>query len=162
VAWGPPSAGLFEKISPSLLKFVYEACKYGLQPFSYTLLNDQPLVKFEPSVQRILVISLVVSVVTILVALGVVQIREADPYVQDVLARAGDAGQGQAIFQLNCAGCHGLMGDGKVGPSLRNVSARKSQWRLIQQVISGKTPPMPQFQPSPQEMADLLSYLESL
>ncbi|MCY7276760.1 MAG: cytochrome c, partial [Phormidesmis sp. CAN_BIN44] len=37
-----------------------------------------------------------------------------------------------------------------------------SRTRLIDQVISGKTPPMPQFQPSPQEMADVLSYLKSL
>ncbi|MCY7406042.1 MAG: cytochrome c, partial [Alkalinema sp. CAN_BIN05] len=42
------------------------------------------------------------------------------------------------------------------------VSHRKSQAALIEQVISGKTPPMPQFQPNPQEMADLLSYLQSL
>ncbi len=54
------------------------------------------------------------------------------------------------------------MADGKVGPSLKNVSDRKSPPRLIKQVISGQTPPMPKFQPSPQEMADLLSYLESL
>jgi hypothetical protein len=33
---------------------------------------------------------------------------------------------------------------------------------LIHQVTSGETPPMPQFQPSAQEMADLLKYLESL
>jgi mono/diheme cytochrome c family protein len=54
------------------------------------------------------------------------------------------------------------MADGKVGPSLKNVSTRKSRIGLIEQVISGNTPPMPKFQPSPQEMADLLSYLESL
>jgi len=33
---------------------------------------------------------------------------------------------------------------------------------LIRQVTSGQTPPMPQFQPSPQEMADLLKYLEQM
>ncbi len=33
---------------------------------------------------------------------------------------------------------------------------------LIHQVTSGATPPMPKFQASPQEMADLLSYLEKL
>ncbi|RDH51814.1 cytochrome C, partial [Mastigocladus laminosus WC112] len=32
----------------------------------------------------------------------------------------------------------------------------------IHQVISGDTPPMPKFQPSAKEMADLLSYLETL
>ncbi|NER30629.1 MAG: cytochrome c, partial [Symploca sp. SIO1C4] len=39
---------------------------------------------------------------------------------------------------------------------------RKSKISLIHQVTDGKTPPMPKFQPSPQEMADLLSYLEEL
>ena len=29
-------------------------------------------------------------------------------------------------------------------------------------VVSGETPPMPKFQPNPQEMVDLLSFLESL
>lgn len=90
------------------------------------------------------------------------QLRKPDPYVQEVLSLKGDDIQGHAIFQINCAGCHGIMADGKVGPSLKNVSSRKSQVGLIEQVISGKTPPMPKFQPSPQEMADLLSYLESL
>ncbi|HEY9884533.1 MAG TPA: c-type cytochrome, partial [Thermosynechococcaceae cyanobacterium] len=60
------------------------------------------------------------------------------------------------------AGCHGTEAAGRVGPSLREISNRKSKVSMIHQVISGQTPPMPQFQPSPQEMADLLSYLESL
>jgi hypothetical protein len=29
-------------------------------------------------------------------------------------------------------------------------------------VVSGRTPPMPKFQPEAQEMADLLEYLENL
>jgi len=85
-----------------------------------------------------------------------------DPYIQLVMAEKGNFSQGAAIFQINCAGCHGLQGDGLVGPSLHGVSDRKSTLTLIRQVISGKTPPMPQFQPNPQEMADLLSYLSEL
>jgi mono/diheme cytochrome c family protein len=88
--------------------------------------------------------------------------QAADPYTEKVLSRVGNQLQGHAIFQINCATCHGLFADGKVGPSLKAVASRKSRSALIEQVISGKTPPMPQFQPSPQEMADLLSYLESL
>ena len=98
----------------------------------------------------------------VLAIFGIRQLHKPDPYIKEVLARSGDAIQGHAIFQMNCAGCHGLMADGKVGPSLKGVSARKSRVGLIDQVISGKTPPMPQFQPSPQEMADVLSYLKSL
>jgi len=61
---------------------------------------------------------------------------------------------------MNCAGCHGLQADGSVGPSLqasRSVSALVSFIRL-----QGDTPPMPQFQPSAKEMADILSYLKPL
>lgn len=107
-------------------------------------------------------IALVVCFAIVLALLGVNQFHQPDPYVQEVLSLTGDSVQGHAIFQINCAGCHGIMADGKVGPSLKNVSNRKSSRRLIEQVISGQTPPMPKFQPSPQEMADLLSYLESL
>ena len=85
-----------------------------------------------------------------------------DPYVQDVLELDGNRNRGQEIFQMNCAVCHGIEAHGEVGPSLLGVSGRKSKSRLIQQVVSGQTPPMPQFQPEPKDMADLLEYLEQL
>lgn len=85
-----------------------------------------------------------------------------DPYINDVLSLDGDTSRGQAIFQANCAVCHGIEARGNIGPSLIGVHQRKSDVHLIEQVISGKTPPMPQFQPNPQEMADLLDYLKSL
>lgn len=84
------------------------------------------------------------------------------PYVSDVLQITGDAQRGKDIFVLNCATCHGIAADGEVGPDLRNVSERKSRVALIEQVISGKTPPMPQFQPNERDMADLLEFLETL
>jgi len=94
--------------------------------------------------------------------LGVQLLQISDPYIKSVLSLTGDPMLGHAIFQMNCAGCHGLQAQGRVGPSLDGISKRKSRVSLIDQVISGKTPPMPQFQPSTQEMADLLSYLEKL
>ena len=89
-------------------------------------------------------------------------LQESNPYTSSVLTKTGDPVLGHAIFQINCSGCHGLDAGGRVGPSLWEISKRKSPHSLIEQVISGKTPPMPQFQPNPQEMADLLSYLASL
>jgi mono/diheme cytochrome c family protein len=112
---------------------------------------------------RRLALTLLAIVGTFVVAIAFVTIfRPPDPYIGNVLRLQGSAAQGQVIFQMNCATCHGITGDGMVGPSLRHVSSRKSRVGLIEQVISGKTPPMPQFQPNPQEMADLLGYLESL
>lgn len=103
------------------------------------------------------------ALLTLLIVLfGIHLIQLSDPYIKSVLTRPGDLVQGQAIFQMNCAGCHGLQADGSVGPSLQGVSKRKSRYGLIRQVTSGETPPMPQFQPSVKEMADLLKYLETL
>ena len=89
-------------------------------------------------------------------------LRPTDPYIQTVLALSGNLQQGQAIFQANCAVCHGINGLGDIGPSLAKVSHRKSPSQLIEQVVTGKTPPMPKFQPDAQAMTDLLRYLESL
>ncbi|MBD0362280.1 MAG: cytochrome c [Coleofasciculus sp. C3-bin4] len=113
-------------------------------------------------VRRITLMVLAVLLAIGASVLGFHLIQVSDPYIQNVLSLNGDSVRGHDIFQINCAGCHGLQADGRVGPSLQHVSQRKSKVSLIHQVISGQTPPMPKFQPSPQEMADLLSYLEKL
>lgn len=123
---------------------------------------DNQLLNHESSIQRVALIVLAIFFAVFLAVLGVYQLSVSSPYVRDVIARKGDSVQGHAIFLMNCAGCHGAEAAGRVGPSLRSVSNHKSKVSIIHQVISGKTPPMPQFQPSPQEMADLLSYLSSL
>lgn len=112
--------------------------------------------------QRIALAILAALFATLVAILGMYQFRHVDPYIDSVLSLSGSSIQGHAIFQMNCSSCHGLYADGLVGPSLHHVSERKSRVGLIKQVISGRTPPMPQFQPSPQEMADLLEYLRSL
>ncbi|GAB4147165.1 MAG: cytochrome c [Cyanobacteria bacterium J069] len=112
--------------------------------------------------RRSLWLLLSLAVITLGAIVALLLLRHPDPYVRSVLALEGNSSQGKVIFQMNCATCHGLTGDGVVGPSLHHVSSRKSRTRLIEQVISGKTPPMPQFQPNAQEMADLLEYLEVL
>ena len=101
-------------------------------------------------------------VVGSLIFLGIRYITIPDPYIQAVLDLPGVETHGESLFELNCAACHGTGGIGRVGPSLRGVSLRRSEKFLIEQVTGGNTPPMPQFQPDPQEMADLLSYLKSL
>lgn len=112
--------------------------------------------------QRLIVTVLALALCIIITIVSIDIWRMSDPYVKSVLSLRGDTTQGQAIFQMNCSGCHGIQAEGKVGPTLIGVSKRKTRERIIHQVISGETPPMPQFQPSPAEMANLLKYLERL
>jgi mono/diheme cytochrome c family protein len=123
---------------------------------------DNQLTKPETLSQWIALSALAILIAILFAVLGVQIVQASDPYVKNVLSQTVNPVQGKAIFQINCAGCHGSEGDGFVGPSLQAVSKRKSRYGLIHQVTSGETPPMPKFQPSAQEMADLLSYLESL
>jgi mono/diheme cytochrome c family protein len=106
--------------------------------------------------------AMVVIVLCCFVALAIYLRPQLDDYTKSVLSLSGDPVKGRSIFVMNCVDCHGQWAAGKVGPSLERVSDRLSTTRLIRQVVSGETPPMPQFQPKPQEMADLLSYLEKL
>ncbi|MCP9832309.1 c-type cytochrome [Synechococcus sp. HJ21-Hayes] len=86
----------------------------------------------------------------------------SDPYTRSTLQLGGSMERGEQLFLINCAGCHGMAAQGLVGPNLHGVAERKNNRQLIQQVVSGRTPPMPRFQPEPQAMADLLSYLHQL
>lgn len=103
---------------------------------------------------------MIIVIVSIIAGWSLVPFK--DPYIQEVLSFEGNIERGKAIFQVNCAGCHGINGNGNVGPSLLEVTKHKSQVQIINQVIGGKTPPMPKFQPSSQDMADLLAYLHQL
>jgi len=123
---------------------------------------DNQINKPKILIQQIATLALAILLAFLLGIFAVHIFRTSDPYFKSVLSIKGDPIQGHAIFQINCAGCHGLSASGLVGPSLQAVSKHKSRYSLIHQVISGDTPPMPQFQPSVQEMADLLSYLETL
>ncbi|MFO5493297.1 MAG: c-type cytochrome [Cuspidothrix sp.] len=123
---------------------------------------DNQLIKPETLIQQILIFIVAMLIALPLVLFGIEMVKASDPYVKSVLSHQGNPVQGKAIFQINCAGCHGLQGNGLVGPSLHDISKYKSRSGLIHQVTSGDTPPMPKFQPSIEEMADLLSYLGTL
>jgi mono/diheme cytochrome c family protein len=123
---------------------------------------DNHLAQPKVLAQRYVWIAVALALLVVAIIFGIYFNRVSDPYILNVLAMNGDRDRGYAIFQINCAGCHGVQADGNVGPSLHDVAKHKSKIGLIEQVISGKTPPMPKFQPSSQEMADLLSYLEKI
>ena len=123
---------------------------------------DNQLVQSRVWLNRFILIVMAVMLIIGIGILGIYWQQASNPYAYNVLSLEGNSQKGLAIFQINCAGCHNLQADRNVGPRLENISKRKSQRDIITQVISGQTPPMPKFQPSEQEMADLLSYLNKL
>ncbi len=122
---------------------------------------DLPSKELKSSMSSLLAIAVTFVIVAIAIIFWIFR-PPLNQYNQSVLSLSGDPVQGRSIFVMNCVACHGQWANGKVGPNLHGVSNRKSDARLIHQVVSGETPPMPQFQPSPQDMADLLSYLKQL
>ena len=85
-----------------------------------------------------------------------------DPYIRATLDLQGSADHGGQLFRINCAGCHGLAGQGLLGPTLKGITERVGDGQLIHQIVSGETPPMPSFQIEPNAMADLLAHLHQL
>lgn len=122
---------------------------------------DNQLIQSPLRKQKLLIIVIALVVMTVAISiLGIYWHQNSDPYIKEVLSLQGSVTKGNDIFQINCSGCHNSQIGGSVGPSLKNIGQRKSKRELIKQVISGQTPPMPKFQPSAKEMADLLNYLE--
>ncbi len=134
-------------------------------PSSSTAATSPPASEAQaPALSRGLAAALVLAAAAacIVVVMLVLPGARTDPYTRQTLALQGSVEHGALLFRLNCAGCHGIAAQGLVGPDLHGVAERKNQRQLIQQVVSGRTPPMPRFQPEPQAMADLLAYLNGL
>jgi mono/diheme cytochrome c family protein len=117
-----------------------------------------------PESSRTLITALVVvaAVACVILLIWMLGKAQVDPYVQATLNLQGTSEHGGQLFRINCAGCHGLAGQGLLGPKLTEVSSRLSDQALIHQIVSGDTPPMPSFQMEPQSMADLLAHLHNL
>ena len=98
----------------------------------------------------------------VVLLLWVINSAQQDPYVRASLEIQGDPDHGGQLFRINCAGCHGLAGQGLLAPQLIGITDRLRDPALIHQIVSGDTPPMPSFQMAPEAMADLLSHLHEL
>ena len=83
-------------------------------------------------------------------------------YIIETLALNGSAEKGDALFKINCVGCHGITARGLVGPDLHSITQRLNDKEIIKQVTGGLTPPMPSFEIDPVNMSNLLKYLHSL
>jgi len=88
--------------------------------------------------------------------------HENNKYIIETLELNGSAQEGDALFKMNCVGCHGITARGLVGPDLHSITQRLNDKEIIKQVTGGLTPPMPSFEIDPQNMSNLLRYLHSL
>ena len=88
--------------------------------------------------------------------------NENNKYIIKTLDLNGSADEGDALFKINCVGCHGITARGLVGPDLHSVTKRLNDKEIIKQVTGGLTPPMPSFEIDPVNMSNLLKYLHSL
>ena len=88
--------------------------------------------------------------------------HEDNNYIIETLEIDGSAEEGDALFKMNCVGCHGITARGLVGPDLHSITKRLNDKQIIKQVTGGLTPPMPSFEIDPVNMSNLLRYLHSL
>ena len=88
--------------------------------------------------------------------------QENNTFILKTLELKGSVREGDAIFKMNCVGCHGITARGLVGPDLHSITERLNDTEIIKQVVEGRTPPMPSFEIDPQNMSSLLTYLRSL
>jgi mono/diheme cytochrome c family protein len=76
-----------------------------------------------------------------------------------------DFGRGKAVYEAQCAACHGRRGiGGPVGPSLQNENVRRP-YRSVYALVRDPAPPMPKLYParlSAADLRDVSAYVESL
>jgi len=108
------------------------------------------------------IVFIVFGVLLICFSTVFVKNQENNKYIIETLALNGSAEEGDALFKINCVGCHGITARGLVGPDLHSITQRLSDKEIIKQVTGGLTPPMPSFEIDPVNMSNLLKYLHSL
>jgi len=104
----------------------------------------------------------VLGVLSICLAIFFVNHHEDNKYIIETLELNGSAKEGDALFNINCVGCHLITARGLVGPDLHSITQRLNDKEIIKQVTGGLTPPMPSFEIDPVNMSNLLKYLHSL
>ena len=105
---------------------------------------------------------IVFVVLLIFVLIFFVKHHENNKYIIETLEHDGSVEKGDALFKINCVGCHGITARGLVGPDLHSITQRLNDKEIIKQVTGGLTPPMPSFEIDPVNMSNLLKYLHSL
>ena len=96
------------------------------------------------------------GVLLICLAIFFVNHHENNKYIIETLELNGSAEEGDALFKMNCVGCHGITARGLVGPDIHSITQRLNDKEIIKQVTGGLTPPMPSFEIDPLNMSNLL------
>ncbi len=84
-------------------------------------------------------------------------------------ARAADAAHGKELVDLNCGRCHAVGEAGESthpeAPPFRTLSARYPiealEEAFAEGIVTGH-PDMPQFEATPDQVADIVAYIESI
>ncbi len=108
------------------------------------------------------IFAIITAIAGVFLSLFLLGVFTTDRFVQETLSLNGHKNNGENLFKMNCVGCHGITAKGLLGPDLYKLSNRLNNGEIINQIRYGRTPPMPSFETEPQEMADLLAYLDTL
>ncbi len=124
--------------------------------------SSKALIRIDQNISIWKIISLVIAIFAFVFLIWRTISFKTDPFIYETLAIQGDKTSGSKLFKINCVGCHGITAQGLVGPDLNDVTDKLNDKEIINQIIKGRTPPMPSFEIEAQSMADLLSYMHSL
>ena len=102
------------------------------------------------------------AVLLIFFSISLLNHHENNKFIKETLKINGSAEKGDALFKMNCVGCHGIKARGLVGPELHSITQRLNDEEIIKQVTGGLTPPMPSFDIDSVNMSNLLKYLHTL
>ena len=95
------------------------------------------------------IVFMVFGVLLISFSIFFVNHHENIKYIIETLQLNGSAEEGDALFKMNCVGCHVITGRGLVGQDLPSITLRLNDKEIIKQVTRGLTPPMPSFEIDP-------------
>jgi mono/diheme cytochrome c family protein len=82
----------------------------------------------------------------------------------NLAASPAEIARGEQLYGRNCASCHGAMGEGGLGPPLRNEASRRD-FRQTQAWIEKPLAPMPALYPHPlgaEDVSDVAAFVMTL
>ena len=88
--------------------------------------------------------------------------HEKNKFIIETHEINGSADEGDALFKMNCVGCHGISTSGLVGPQLHSITKSLNDKEIIKLFAGGLTSPMPSFEIDFVNMSNLLKYPHSL